>query len=217
MKLRCIVFDVDGTLVDNSAFCRSMETLFRKRYPEYPLPKDFFIEHNANTRQQNAALLGMEFEKFNALMEENHAAMPSEVIQKSVWPGMCAALKKLRRQGYVLGLNTSRSDALLQRGYRQHPEIFTLFEPACVVTASRVEHLKPAPDSLLYLCETCGLSMDEMLYIGDAMQDAGCARAAGVPFAWAAWGWHTVPPEVAEGDLLLHHPSKIFTAITYYE
>ena len=49
-----------------------------------------------------------------------------------------------------------------------------------LVTANDVEHEKPAPDGLLKIA---GMRPSKkMLYVGDTVDDARCARAAYVPF-----------------------------------
>lgn len=214
MELTTIIFDVDGTLLDNRFFCECLEALFRQRYPHRELEPGFFIKNNANTRQQNAVLVGLDFKEYEALVEETHRSIDPENFTKNDYPGVLQMLEKLRAQGYTLGLNTSRTRALLQRGQRQQPQLFSVFSSACTVTQSEVANPKPAPDPLLYLCERCGLVKDEVLYIGDAVQDAECANVAGVAFAWAAWGWHFTPESVDENDILLYHPTDIFEYIT---
>ena len=49
-----------------------------------------------------------------------------------------------------------------------------------LMTANDVEHEKPAPDGLLKIA---GLRpAKKLLYVGDTVDDARCARAANVPF-----------------------------------
>lgn len=74
-----------------------------------------------------------------------------------------------------------------------HPELFSLFDEALCVTVSQISRPKPAPDSLLHLLEHNGLAPEELFFIGDSDYDKCCARDAGVPFGWAAWGWHFMP------------------------
>ena len=56
------------------------------------------------------------------------------------------------------------------------------FDP--VVTSDQIENQKPAPDGLLRVLETA--PGREAIYIGDNIDDALCARAAGVAFVGVA-------------------------------
>ena len=43
-------------------------------------------------------------------------------------------------------------------------------------------------DVLLYIMRQSGLLPEQLLFVGDSMNDALCAKAAGVAFVWAKWG-----------------------------
>jgi len=49
-----------------------------------------------------------------------------------------------------------------------------------VITSDDVEHEKPAPDGLLKIAELRPGA--KLLYVGDTVDDARCARSANVPF-----------------------------------
>ena len=57
-----------------------------------------------------------------------------------------------------------------------------LFEP--IVGAGDVPNHKPAPDGLLHIGKLggAGFSLRDLWYVGDTVDDARSARAAGVPF-----------------------------------
>jgi len=55
-----------------------------------------------------------------------------------------------------------------------------LLDRFLIVTADDVEHEKPAPDGLLKIAAL--RPARKLLYVGDTVDDARCARAANVPF-----------------------------------
>jgi phosphoglycolate phosphatase-like HAD superfamily hydrolase len=60
---------------------------------------------------------------------------------------------------------------------------------------------KPHPDPLLEAAARLELDPRLAWYVGDEASDAAAAEAAGMPFAWAAWGTETSPPESASVTL----------------
>ena len=58
-----------------------------------------------------------------------------------------------------------------------------------LVTADDVEREKPAPDGLLKIAAHA--SWKKLLYVGDTVDDARCARAADVPFIGIAAPAHS--------------------------
>lgn len=62
------------------------------------------------------------------------------------------------------------------------------------------------PKRLEPVLSALGITADQALYIGDTLHDRSCARAAGVPFALAAWNPRAV---AAEDDIVLHHPADL--------
>lgn len=77
-----------------------------------------------------------------------------------------------------------------------------------VVHASNCKARKPSPLAFSAAAAALGLSpKDRVIYVGDRDVDARTAWAAGVPFAWASYGYGTNPPD---GD---HTPIRQFSEV----
>ena len=64
-----------------------------------------------------------------------------------------------------------------------------------VVTRSDRVPPKPSPGGMHKALEALGVEAKlDAWYVGDAITDAGAAAAAGVPFAWAAYGYESDQP-----------------------
>jgi HAD superfamily hydrolase (TIGR01549 family) len=77
-----------------------------------------------------------------------------------------------------LAVCTNRSssmDAVLERF-----DLSSYFD--CVMTASKVAHPKPSPESLFKVLDHYGISPSEALFVGDSEVDSLAAAAAGVHF-----------------------------------
>lgn len=91
--------------------------------------------------------------------------------------GMLARLARASRLAVFTGRSTRAAQFTLRRFA---PEV--VFDP--VVTSDHVQNQKPAPDGLLAILDA--VAGAKPLYIGDNVDDARAARAAGVPFVGIA-------------------------------
>ena len=125
-----------------------------------------------------------QIELFVQRWEQNIMALCQNAsLYEGIYPVMC----KLHQAGMLVGINPSRRSNELGD---LHAYIREPFLDLCslIVTCDKVQHPKPAPDSMLYYCQQTGLSPKEVLFVGDSEFDAECAKAAGCDFALATWG-----------------------------
>ena len=60
---------------------------------------------------------------------------------------------------------------------------------AVLLAAGDAGKVKPQPDMLLAAAKSCNLRDNECVYVGDDARDAQAAKAAGMKFITAAWGY----------------------------
>jgi phosphoglycolate phosphatase-like HAD superfamily hydrolase len=63
-----------------------------------------------------------------------------------------------------------------------------------VVGSDEIAFVKPAPDGIFLACDRLGVDPGRVAYVGDALNDLRCARAAGAVPISAAWG-HLFEPD----------------------
>ena len=82
---------------------------------------------------------------------------------------------------------------------------------ACAVSGDSTPHTKPHPAPLLLAAELMSLPPADCLYVGDDLRDAQAARAAGMRFAAAGWGYlgEGGDPKSWNADAVLEHPRQI--------
>ncbi|MBI4205738.1 MAG: HAD-IA family hydrolase, partial [Betaproteobacteria bacterium] len=59
-----------------------------------------------------------------------------------------------------------------------------------VVAGDTLQKKKPDPDPLLYACDKFGIAPRDMLMVGDSLNDAQAARAAGCPVFCVTYGYN---------------------------
>ena len=183
MGYKHLIFDIDGTLVDNekvviATWQETILQLFGKHYETSDLnfvlgiPGVTTMERlGAENPQEAFVVWGQNFIKHKAEIE--------------LFPHIKHTIAALKSKGLDLGLVTSRTHDELNNDFALGEIIGNFDTIICVTDAPRP---KPNPDPLLVYLERCGLSPDEVLYIGDSDYDYHCAKNAKVDFGVASWG-----------------------------
>lgn len=184
--LQTILFDLDGTLIDTVdlivACCQHATgvhcgaPIARARVlPTIGLPLRAALE--AYAPGQGAAL----WDAYQAHNHEWHDRLARLV------PGTREMLAALRARGCAHGIVTSKSHRSLQMGI----DLFGL-EPYLdvVIGLEDSDRHKPLPDPVLAALARLGRmpSPVTVAYVGDAVSDMACARAAGVRAIGVPWG-----------------------------
>ena len=188
-----IVFDMDGVLVDDTESYRDtiVATVrhFTGREVTRELVQDYKNQGGWNDdwllAQKIARDLGVEVEYATLVEKFNQCFFGSRqdggngsdgLMLREKWLARPGALEKLARRfqlAIFTGRRTFEAQPTLDR-YAPHLR----FDP--IVCAEHVANLKPAPDGLLRITELA--PGRKLCYVGDNVDDARCARAAGVPF-----------------------------------
>jgi HAD superfamily hydrolase (TIGR01548 family) len=182
-----LVFDMDGVLVDVTDSYR--ETIVRtvEHFTGQTISRDSIQDYkNQGGWNNDWALsekichdLGFEISYAQIVDYFNWLFLEQGLIHRERWlpqKGLLDRLSDKFELAIFTGRTTQEAEITLNReGLRDR---FLL------VTANDVEKEKPAPDGLLKIA---GLRPSKkLLYVGDTVDDARCARAAQVPFVGIA-------------------------------
>lgn len=185
-KYKAVVFDLDGTAVNSHYNIDALQIACRevlgKEATEEELKYSYgMTAHNA---MRYLGVKEEDLESFEKVWVEKILELCKNA---TLFDGIYESMLKMKENGILLGVNTSRrSDELMDlRTYIREP-----FLDLCslIVTCDLVKNPKPAPDSLEYFLKQTNLSREELLFVGDSEFDAGCAKNAGCDFALAVWG-----------------------------
>lgn len=201
MKFSHIVFDIDGTLINNAdALLMSLQKVMReetkKTIPLKELAFSMGITGEDTLRKLNVKDVDKSMNRWIELLAKYHHLI-------SVYEGIPELLMELKQRGYHLGIVSSKPRAVYKDDFAPLM-ISGLFET--VICADDTQEHKPTAVPLLKYMETAAVSNEEMIYIGDSDYDRQCARNAGVAFAAAAWN----PQVGAETECRLQRPADLF-------
>jgi len=178
-----LVFDMDGVLVDVTDSYR--ETIVRtvEHFTAKAITRELIQDYKNQGGWNNDWALSqkicadLDFEvPYGAVVEYfNHLFLDQGLIHRERWlpkDGLLDRLSAKFELAIFTGRTTQEAEITLQRqGLR---DLFLL------MTADNVEREKPAPDGLLKIAKQ--RPEKKLLYVGDTVDDARCARAANVPF-----------------------------------
>ncbi len=185
MGYKQIIFDIDGTLLDNEyAILHSMQdVVFQFTGKKFPVEElTFALGITGEDALDRLGIADKEpiIRKWLKIMEDYENTI-------SVYEGIGKLLCDLKEAGYKLGIVSSKTRKEFEHDFSHFP-ISGYFETV-VCADDTVEH-KPAPAPLLKYMEKSGTEKGEVLYVGDSVYDGKCAENAGVDFALAVWGSH---------------------------
>ena len=204
-----IAFDLDGTLVDTAHDLVGTLNWLLAGESLAPLSLDAarpFIGRGARwliERGFQAADAPLAAGETQPLLDRFLARYEAHIADESrPFPGCVAALEHLRAEGARLvvctnkltGLSTTLLDAL---------DMSRLFE--AVVGADRAPAIKPDPRHLLTAIAEIGGDPARSIMVGDAVTDAGAARAAKVPLILVSFGYTETPAHELGPDILIDH------------
>jgi HAD superfamily hydrolase (TIGR01548 family) len=182
-----LVFDMDGVLVEVSESYRETLVLTVKHFTQQTITRDSIQEYKNQGGWNNDWSLSQKicrdfgFEIPYATIVEyfNYLFLDQGMIHRERWIPRDGLLDRLAEKfefAIFTGRTTQEAEITLEReGLRDR---FLL------VTANDVEREKPAPDGLLKIAAMH--PSKKLLYIGDTVDDARCAKAAYVPFIGVA-------------------------------
>ncbi len=112
-----------------------------------------------------------------------------EAPRVPAFPGIHTALARLDKRGVKLGVVTSKARSQTAWTLAQFDVDF-----ATVQTPEQGCPGKPAPYPLLVAASEAGVGVRESVFVGDMDVDGLAARAAGMRFLHAGWGYGARPP-----------------------
>ena len=183
MRLRAVIFDVDGTLVDT--WDLYLET--------YQRTLADFSGRLLSAEEVIAMRPASEVRLFQTQVPGDHHAAHARFLEHydalhaahvgGPYPGIAEMLDALRSAGLRLGVVTGKS----RGAWRITADAIGVGDFGVVVADEDVRDGKPHPEGVLSALAALGVRPEEAVYVGDSTSDLGAARSAGVAFAGVLW------------------------------
>ncbi len=184
MSLRpgAAIFDNDGLLLDTEeAWTRAEQTLFAAR------GREFTTEHKRTLIGSSRALAAVKLEAIlelpgegEALMDELHELVMQEALQGvEPRPGAIALLRRLGDAGVPLAVASNSERQFLERTLSS-AGLLDGGPFAAIVSATEIEHPKPAPDIYLEAARRLEVAPEYAVALEDSPIGVTAAAAAGM-------------------------------------
>ena len=177
---KAVLFDMDGVLVDSERL--AMEYMFKAcEHFGFELRKDDFLALRSNTDEYcyeyYRERYGPGFDFYE--IRDYRRKIMDEFVEREglpLKPGVMEALESVRKAGLKLAVATSTHygramDKLRLAGIADRFDM--------VISASMVEHGKPAPDVYLHAAEMVGEAPEDCIAVEDSPNGVASAHAAG--------------------------------------
>jgi phosphoglycolate phosphatase len=195
LRVKAVMIDLDGTLLDTipdlAAAANMMLVELGRPALDESLIRTFvgkgiprLVERSLTGSLDGAADSGL-FESALPIYERCYAAVNGK--HTVLYPGVIAGLERMREQGFPLACVTNKSDRFT-RPLLECMKLSDFF--SLVVAGDTLPKKKPDPQQLLHACSNFGIDAGTMLMIGDSLNDALAARAAGCPVFCVPYGYN---------------------------
>ena len=184
----CIIFDMDGTLIDSSAAMTQSVNFVRASIGLEPITKND-LEYYINQPDQHLAKIFYNTTEYDpahkALFKDHYLASSSRSI--SLYPYVREMLESLHQKA-TLNIATNASDFFATH-MLEHLGILDFFTH--VRGSNNVELPKPHPQMIEMIMRESSSAKVKTILVGDSIKDEMAAQRADVRFIFASWGYGT--------------------------
>ena len=211
---RCVIFDVDGTLIDTHkatilALDRVLKEMTGHKYDSEELKFAIGIPGEVSLPR-----FGIKDITFANMMWNKYLKEYQNYI--TVYSGTKELIIKLNSIGIKVGLVTSNTRYELN-GLLKYFEPFKLMNYVeSSVCADDTDRHKPYPEPILKFLEIAKVDSKEAIYIGDTLYDMECAVGSKVDFGLAGWGNADLSRTI-NTKFVFNSPNDIIKAVNFKE
>ena len=212
MRLRAVLFDMDGTLLDTApdfiAICQAM--LADRELP--PIADKLIRDQiSGGAKAMVAATFAMspEAPEFEALrLEFLERYQVGCAIHSHLFDGMAELLADIEKANLIWGVVTNKPLRFAEPIMQQ---LKLAERSALLICPDHVTRSKPDPEPLILACRMLDLDPASVLFVGDDLRDIESGRDAGTRTAAVRYGYihpHDNPDHWG-ADVVVDHPLEL--------
>lgn len=211
-QVRCVLFDLDGTLIDSAADLGGAADDMRVARGMPPLPVE---RYRVSAGSGARGMLGVAFDitpehaEFAALRDEFFDRYEQRMTRLTrPFDGAAALLTALQQRGIGWGVVTNKS----RRFALPLAATMPMFDAAgVIVCGDTTPYAKPHPAPLHEAMRQMGVTPAHCLYVGDDERDMLAGRAAGTATVAARYGYLGTGADIARwpADAVIDWPGEL--------
>lgn len=211
-RVKTILFDLDGTLLDTAPDLTHALNQLLVRYGKAPTTSQK-VRPAISTGALGIIKVGFDLDHthpdYPKLRQEFYTEYTKNISKHTeLFPGMADVLDTLRENGMPWGVVTNKHFALAET---LMADLNLLEECACLVGGDTTARAKPYPDPLEFACKQLNVTPSECVYVGDAPSDIEAAKQANMQSIAAMYGYiaDNAKPEQWAADFYIDKPGEI--------
>lgn len=212
-SIECVLFDLDGTLVDTAPDFVNVLNALRGKHSLPPLPEQDIVNvvsDGARALIKLGFTLSEHDEGFAQLLQElldNYHAELSR-SQARLYPGFDELLLELEAQNIPWGVVTNKPEKYSTKLFN-HLGLSNRCKT--LICPDHVANSKPHPEPILLACEKLDCDLERTVYLGDHHRDMIAAKNADVIAIAASYGYITNKDDVVDwgADFILASPDQL--------
>lgn len=211
-SIECVLFDLDGTLVDTAADFVCVVNALLDENGESAIP-GALIAQSVSDGARALIKLAFEINEGQPQFDDLHQRLLELYYQKllqteaTIYPGLELLLAQFKLNNIPWGIVTNKPEKYSQRLLEQ---LGLSQDCAALICPDHVTNRKPNPESILLACQQIGCDTARTVYIGDHIRDMQAAKNADVIAIAASYGYLHPDARVEEwhADFILTAPEN---------
>lgn len=211
--IECVLFDLDGTLIDTAGdFIRVMNVMSAEAGMTALSDQRIRQVVSDGARGLIRLVFGKEeaSAEFNSLRNRLLELYFAQLEQTSaaLYPGLEGLLERLEQRHIPWGIVTNKPEKYSARLLQQ---LGLDSRCAILVCPEHVSQRKPHPEPLLLACERLGCDRERTVYVGDHIRDMQAAKNADLIAIAAAYGYLGDNDRIEEwqADFVIRQPQDL--------
>lgn len=212
MRLRAVLFDMDGTLLDSAPDFIAVSQAMRQAHGLPPVDPQLIADVvSGGARAMVAAAFDCppDSPEFEALrLEFLERYLQHCAVLTKPYEGIAELLIDIEKANMRWGVVTNKPLRFAEPIMQQ---LGLASRSALLICPDHVKNTKPDPEPMLLACQQLGLQPGEILFVGDDLRDIESGRAAGTRTAAVTWGYIHPDDNPAHwgADVLVDHPRDL--------
>ncbi len=218
VSVRAIVVDLDGTLLDSAPQLAEAANCMLREIGYAPVPQELLASYIGNgmawlvkralTGEMHATPDAALFDHAMPIFEKHYADL---LLGSKPYGGVIEGLEAMRAANLPLGCITNKA-ARFTGPLLEGAGLAKYF--SIVVSGDTLPEKKPHPLPLQHAAGFFGVPVEQLLLIGDSLNDTLAARAAGCPVFCVPYGYnHGEPVETLDTDAVIPNLSAALPLI----
>ena len=208
VSVKAVVFDLDGTLLNTLSQLAEAANRMLLEINYAPVSQELLASYIGNgiswlvkralTGEMHATPDAALYDHALPIFEKHYAGL---LLESRVYDGVIEGLEAMKAAGFRLGCITNKLEAyttplLAGTGLAKYFDI--------VLSGDTLPEKKPHPMPLLHAAKFFGVPIEQLLLIGDSLNDTIAARAAECPVFCVPYGYnHGEPVETLDLDAVI--------------